>query len=316
MTCGIGTRRAASFCFSRASIGVGLGIGALVGVADPSRALGQETVFVGRHLQAEVIVDLSAIDEAVSKNGNPDDKGGAAKTPTKQPAVTLTPPAVKASAGMPGEALIVLRPPTENSAKRKPATATVAGPTKSSPAPTAEGPATAASGPATAQQTQKAPQSTAKIASKANSAPGKTPQPAAATSGSPPATESAPPAQMAAAPPASSESPSVAPGDAALSVEFGTGAAELPVGARGDLDKIAATLKKNGDARIQLLAYAAGGDAQASQLRRLSLDRALSIRKYLIDQGITSSRIEVHALGNKFDGGTPADRVDLMIVNK
>ena len=108
----------------------------------------------------------------------------------------------------------------------------------------------------------------------------------------------------------------MAPREAALSIDFGAGVADLPATARADLDKLAASLKKNADARVQLLAYAAGEDSQASQLRRLSLDRALSIRKYLIDQGITSSRIEVHALGNKTDGGAPADRVDLTIVNK
>ena len=316
MTREIGTQRAASFCFSKASIGVGLGLGAFLGVADPEGVAAQETVFVGPNSQAEVIVDLSAIDEAVSKQGKAEGKREAAKASGAQQSVTLTPPALKAPVAIPGEALIVLHPPARNSTKRKETTATTTGIVKSPTGTAANSPAQTQGGPAKGQKPQTTKQPIAQAANTANALPGTSPQPAASTPQPSPAADTAPPAQMAATAPTTAEKPNMAPREAALSIDFGAGVADLPATARADLDKLAASLKKNADARVQLLAYAAGEDSQASQLRRLSLDRALSIRKYLIDQGITSSRIEVHALGNKTDGGAPADRVDLTIVNK
>ena len=54
------------------------------------------------------------------------------------------------------------------------------------------------------------------------------------------------------------------------------------------------------------------GTDQASQARRLSLSRALTVRSYLISQGVRSTRIDVRALGARASDG-PADRVDLLI---
>jgi len=86
--------------------------------------------------------------------------------------------------------------------------------------------------------------------------------------------------------------------------------------AKADLAKIADRLKKNQDLRVQLIAYAAGSEDQASQARRLSLSRALAIRGYLFDQGVGASRMDVRALGNKLEGGGSPDRVDLIMVGK
>jgi len=46
--------------------------------------------------------------------------------------------------------------------------------------------------------------------------------------------------------------------------------------------------------------------------RRLSLKRALAIRQVLIDAGVSSTRINVHAEGGVDDSG-PADRVDVFV---
>ncbi len=64
--------------------------------------------------------------------------------------------------------------------------------------------------------------------------------------------------------------------------------------------------------RLQVVAYAEGTADQASQARRLSLSRALTVRSYLISQGVRSTRIDVRALGARASDG-PADRVDLLI---
>ena len=74
---------------------------------------------------------------------------------------------------------------------------------------------------------------------------------------------------------------------------------------------LAQRLQKNERQRIQLMAFAAGSEDNASRARRLSLSRALAVRSYLIDQGIRSTRMDVRALGNTADSG-PMDRVDIV----
>lgn len=74
-------------------------------------------------------------------------------------------------------------------------------------------------------------------------------------------------------------------------------------------------LAKDASLRVQLMAYADGDNDGANKARRLSLSRALAVRAYLIDNEITSTRMDVRALGNRSDDG-PADRVDVVVVNR
>jgi len=89
----------------------------------------------------------------------------------------------------------------------------------------------------------------------------------------------------------------------------------LPPDAKASLDKAVAELKRDESARLQIVAYATGGDDAGSQARRLSLSRALAVRSYLIDQGIRSTRMDVRALGNRSPDG-PADRVDVVMIRR
>lgn len=98
-------------------------------------------------------------------------------------------------------------------------------------------------------------------------------------------------------------------------VSFAAGSAVLEDSAKETLGAVAKSLTGDDGLRLQIVAYAVGEDDNASQARRLSLSRALAVRSYLIDQGIRSTRMDVRALGNKFDSG-PGDRVDLVIVNQ
>ena len=82
--------------------------------------------------------------------------------------------------------------------------------------------------------------------------------------------------------------------------------------ARERIERVAARLKKDSRLRLQLLAYANGQSRTAREARRLSLYRALAVRSHLIKQGVRSTRIDVRALGDKFEKGPP-DRVDLML---
>lgn len=64
--------------------------------------------------------------------------------------------------------------------------------------------------------------------------------------------------------------------------------------------------------RVELMAYGGNKGDKGSDARRLSLKRALAIRQVLIDAGVSSARIDVHAQGGVDDTG-PTDRVDVYI---
>jgi len=122
------------------------------------------------------------------------------------------------------------------------------------------------------------------------------------------------PQQVAALP--SSEPPAMARGSDTLSLAFAAEDTKLSDSARADLATLVKRMQKDEDLNLQLLAYASGDDASASKARRLSLSRALEVRKVLMDKGIRSTRIEVRALGNKLDGRGSADRVDAVLVGR
>jgi len=94
-------------------------------------------------------------------------------------------------------------------------------------------------------------------------------------------------------------------------ITFDKDSARLPDGARDMLAHLASRMSEDATLEVQLLAYAAGDEENASKARRLSLSRALAVRSFLIDQGVRSTRIEVRALGNKVPDGSP-DRVDII----
>lgn len=130
-----------------------------------------------------------------------------------------------------------------------------------------------------------------------------------------PAVAPAPPPQLAALPPAPPPAASNFKGDT-LTIPFAGESARVPDAALSDLDRLAKRMLKDESLALQLLAYAEGDDANASKARRLSLSRALEVRKYLMDQGLRSTRIEVRALGNKLEGAGSPDRVDAVLVNR
>jgi len=97
-----------------------------------------------------------------------------------------------------------------------------------------------------------------------------------------------------------------------LRILFEEGASILPNSMATKLDGLVRELKSNTSSRLQLVAYATAADGSASKARRLSLSRALSVRAYLIDQGVKSTRMDVRALGSR-PGSNPADRVDVVM---
>ncbi len=143
------------------------------------------------------------------------------------------------------------------------------------------------------------------------------PAPAAAPPPPPPSPEMKT-VKLAPAPKISKPSPppvqALAPG-LALQVAFPEKAYKLPAQAKDGLKGLAAKLQGRDDFRLQLLAYAGGESLSPSKTRRLSLSRALSVRSFLIESGVHSTRIDVRALGNKTAEG-PINRVDVNVAER
>ncbi len=96
---------------------------------------------------------------------------------------------------------------------------------------------------------------------------------------------------------------------------FASDTSKLDTRAGRTLDRVVDGLKSDGRLRLQLLAYAGGRDSTARESRRLSLTRALSVRSYLIDKGVRSTRIDIRALGSRYQDGPP-DRVDVVVTRR
>ncbi len=117
------------------------------------------------------------------------------------------------------------------------------------------------------------------------------------------ASESAP--QSAALPPAGTQD-----GEVTASILFAKGSADLTDEGRAELKALADDMSRDESLRVQLLAFAGSDGSSSNVARRLSLSRALVVRGFLIDQGISSTRMQVRALGDRSEGG-PEDRVDI-----
>jgi outer membrane protein OmpA-like peptidoglycan-associated protein len=107
----------------------------------------------------------------------------------------------------------------------------------------------------------------------------------------------------------------LAPGGTAR-ILFSAGNAEIPDDAKTRLDAIITQLTANERERLQLVAYANGTANEANQARRISLQRALEIRKYLMERGVPATRMDVRALGNRSEGKDPPDRVDIVTLDR
>jgi len=101
----------------------------------------------------------------------------------------------------------------------------------------------------------------------------------------------------------------------ALRILFAEDATKLPAASKEGLKALADKVKEQPDMRLQLMAYAGSDKLSSSLARRQSLSRALSVRSFLIANGVRSTRIDVRALGNKTTE-KPLNRVDLNIISR
>ncbi|NWH07258.1 MAG: OmpA family protein [Alphaproteobacteria bacterium] len=98
----------------------------------------------------------------------------------------------------------------------------------------------------------------------------------------------------------------------ALTLAFSSAGESLDAAMRGTLDRLAAELNLTGE-RIQLLGYATPSAESLTTAKRLALRRAVAVRKYLVEQGIAQTRIDVRAIGAAKTGAP--DRVDIVRPN-
>ena len=93
-------------------------------------------------------------------------------------------------------------------------------------------------------------------------------------------------------------------------VRFVRGKSEIPAQAQTSLDTLVQRLSTTRE-RVRLAAFSGRAGDLSSTARRLSLARALAIRTYLSEKGISAERIDVLAFGGAADG--ISDRVDVLV---
>lgn len=187
-------------------------------------------------------------------------------------------------------------------------------------------PAPVAPAPAPAQAPAAAPTPVTPPAPVAAVAPPPPPPPPPAAAAAPAPAQPAPAAAPAPPPVTAAQAPAAAPtqtaavpaaratGGALATIPFAAGSPELNDQGKAALGAVLDALKSDSTARLQIQAFASGGDDQGGQARRLSLSRALAVRGQLIEQGIAATRMDVRALGRTNDG--PPDRVDILLVRR
>lgn len=97
-------------------------------------------------------------------------------------------------------------------------------------------------------------------------------------------------------------------------IKFRKDATDLVPAAMDGIKKLAGNLNiamDGGGQRVEVYAYGGKLGDKGMDARRLSLKRAMTIRQLLIDAGVSSSIIDLHAMGGAYED--PADRVDVYV---
>jgi len=266
--------------------------------------------------QSSVSVDMSVLNDggAATNSAYPAYMGSGKLLlpPTKQPVSKLfIAPANAPKLTQPKAAAAPAKKKVTKAAPKKMA-APVSAPAPA-PAPVAK---VAKAPPAPAPETKK-------IMKAANAPPPVAPAPPPAPVITKKTTAPPPPPKVAEAPkpveaPKAADSANIAvdirPGQSTRIV-FAETATKIPGEAKDKLLALANGVRDKADFRLQLLAFAGADGLSASKARRMSLSRALSIRSFLIENGVRSTRIDVRALGNK-TAEKPLNRVDVNIAKR
>lgn len=98
-------------------------------------------------------------------------------------------------------------------------------------------------------------------------------------------------------------------------IPFDGDSVALPPSAPDTMKAMVAVLTKDDRTRLVIYAFAKGDKRSPGRARRVSLSRALSIRRYLIKNGVRGTRAEIRAMGDKTQE-QPIDRVDLVLLKR
>lgn len=120
---------------------------------------------------------------------------------------------------------------------------------------------------------------------------------------------SAQPIAPTAAPTAPTSQPSVMMGSA-TSLNFAENEVDLSAQSTATVDKVIEDLKANPNKNVKIESHAFVASGSTSDARRNSLQRAIKIRKYMIDKDIAPNRISVNAIE---DANTKMNKVDITL---
>lgn len=100
-----------------------------------------------------------------------------------------------------------------------------------------------------------------------------------------------------------------------LRLPYPVAGTHLSPSAQAQLEALVAEVGADDRVRLRLAAYANAGAGSAAKARRTSIARALAVRGFLIERGIKAGRIDLRALG-QMAGVAEADRVDVVVADK
>ncbi len=291
--------------------------------------------------QDTVIIDMGALDAAPPRLLVPEDQGtpvtlrpppGMQSTTSDDNAIKLRPPPSMVKLNTPASApkTTVAQKPAQPATPKKAEVADAAPPAASAPqaappaaaqpkeanvavaapVPAPNTPRAAVSAPP--KPTQITPRVDPAVVAKASVGDAPEAKPAATESTAdvidPPAAEETQTAALVA--PAETPSP---PDE--FTISYGVGNSDVPDSANDDLRLLAARMVKNTDLRVEFIAFASDAEDSVSRSRRLSLERAVNVRKMLLDSGVDSSRVNLRALGEQSGDGAP-DRIDVIVTTR
>lgn len=100
-----------------------------------------------------------------------------------------------------------------------------------------------------------------------------------------------------------------------LRLPYPVAGTHLSPSAQAQLEALVAEVGADDHVRLRLAAYANAGAGSAAKARRTSIARVLAVRGFLIERGIKAGRIDLRALGH-MAGTAEADRVDVVVADK
>lgn len=112
--------------------------------------------------------------------------------------------------------------------------------------------------------------------------------------------------------PAEQETIGTLPGGGGFRIVYEPGATAIDAMGGRLLTGIAERMINDETIRLQIRSYAGSTPETSVRARRLSLDRAIAVRTFLVDRGVRSTRIDIRALGNTAPQ-PPGDRIDLLL---